>query len=118
MDSFSGTDVRPSILVKMTVWLTPGRVNSVRSAAAAPRKELTPGITSYGMSCDLSASICSLIAPYREGSPVWSLAMVLFFLNASTMTVITSSRVMDALLCTSQPSFFKFKSPLFTREPA
>ena len=44
--SLSGTGVRPSALVIMTVWLTPGRVYSARSAAAAPQNEDTPGVTS------------------------------------------------------------------------
>ena len=46
MLSRSGTGVRPAIRVRITVWLTSGRVYSARSAAAAPQKELTPGQTS------------------------------------------------------------------------
>ena len=44
--SRSGTGVRPSLRVMMTVCEMPGRVYSCRSAAAVPRKELTPGTTS------------------------------------------------------------------------
>ena len=44
--SFSGTGVRPSMRVMMTVWLTVGRVYSAFSAAAAPQKLDTPGVSS------------------------------------------------------------------------
>ena len=44
--SRSGTGVRPSARVMMTVWLTLGRVYSAFRAAAAPQKEDTPGVTS------------------------------------------------------------------------
>ena len=44
--SASGTGVRPSIRVMMTVWLTLGRVYSAQSAAAAPQKLDTPGVSS------------------------------------------------------------------------
>lgn len=44
--SRSGTGVRPSIRVMMTVWLTVGRVYSAFSAAAAPQKLETPGVSS------------------------------------------------------------------------
>ena len=44
--SFGGIGVRPSIRVRITVWLTPGRVYSFFNTAAVARKELTPGITS------------------------------------------------------------------------
>ena len=44
--SFSGTGVRPSIRVMMTVWLTVGRVYSAQRAAAAPQKLDTPGVSS------------------------------------------------------------------------
>ena len=42
----SGTGVRPSIRVMITVWLTPGSVYSAFSAAAAPQKLETPGVSS------------------------------------------------------------------------
>ena len=42
----SGTGVRPSMRVMMTVWLTPGSVYSAFSAAAAPQKLDTPGVSS------------------------------------------------------------------------
>ena len=42
----AGLGVRPSRRVRMTLWLTPGSVNSARSAAAAPQKLETPGHTS------------------------------------------------------------------------
>jgi hypothetical protein len=35
-----------AVRVKMTVWLTPGKVNSVLSAAAAAANAGTPGTTS------------------------------------------------------------------------
>ena len=41
--SRSGTGVRPSMRVMMTVWLTVGKVYSEFSAAAAPQKLETPG---------------------------------------------------------------------------
>ena len=44
--SFSGTGVRPARRVTMRLWLTPGSVNSAPSAAAAPKRLLTPGVTS------------------------------------------------------------------------
>ena len=44
--SRSGTGVRPSMRVMMTVWLTMGRVYSAFSAAAAPQKLETPGVSS------------------------------------------------------------------------
>lgn len=44
--SFSGTGVRPSMRVMMTVWLTVGSVYSAFSAAAAPQKLDTPGVSS------------------------------------------------------------------------
>ena len=44
--SLSGTGVRPAIRVMMTLWLTPGRVYSAGTAAAAPQKLDTPGVTS------------------------------------------------------------------------
>ena len=44
--SFSGTGVRPSMRVMMTVWLTAGSVYSAFSAAAAPQKLETPGVSS------------------------------------------------------------------------
>ena len=44
--SRSGTGVRPSMRVMMTVWLTVGRVYSAFSAAAAPQKLETPGVSS------------------------------------------------------------------------
>ena len=40
-----GTGVRPGLRVMITVCETPGSVSSVGSAAAAARKELTPGTT-------------------------------------------------------------------------
>ena len=42
----AGIDVLPSILVRITVWLLPGMVNSLLRTAAVPRKEDTPGTTS------------------------------------------------------------------------
>ena len=42
----SGTGVRPSIRVMITDWDTRGRVYSAVSAAAAPEKADTPGVTS------------------------------------------------------------------------
>ena len=56
--------------VIITDWDTFGKVYSAFSAAAAPQNELTPGTTSYGMLSLSSWSICSLIAPYKLGSPV------------------------------------------------
>ena len=44
--SRSGTGVRPSMRVMITVWLTVGRVYSAFSAAAAPQKLDTPGVSS------------------------------------------------------------------------
>lgn len=41
-----GTGVRPSIRVMITVWLMVGRVYSAFSAAAAPQKLDTPGVSS------------------------------------------------------------------------
>ena len=43
--SLSGTGVRPSIRVMITVWLMVGRVYSAFSAAA-PQKLDTPGVSS------------------------------------------------------------------------
>ena len=63
MDSPSGTGVRPAMRVRMTLWLTPGRVYSAPRAAAAPQKEDTPGVTSQGMPRASRASICSRTAP-------------------------------------------------------
>lgn len=61
--SRSGIGVRPSILVKMTVWLLPGRVYSALSAAAVAKADDTPGTTSYPIPSSSSLSICSLCAP-------------------------------------------------------
>ena len=61
--SFSGTGVRPSMRVRMTVWLTFGSVYSALSAAAAPQNEETPGQTSYASPSLSSSSICSRCAP-------------------------------------------------------
>lgn len=63
MPSRSGTGVRPSMRLMTSVWLTPGRVYSAPTAAAAAQKELTPGTTSKGMPRTRRASICSRIAP-------------------------------------------------------
>ena len=57
--SFSGTGVRPSMRVMITVWDTPGKVYSCPSAAAAAKNELTPGTTCQLMSSLFSKSICS-----------------------------------------------------------
>ena len=46
ISSRSGTGVRPAIRVMTTDWETPGSVYSTPSAAAAPLKALTPGVTS------------------------------------------------------------------------
>ena len=46
MLSRSGTGVRPAMRVMMTDWLTPGSVYSAQSAAAAPQKLETPGVSS------------------------------------------------------------------------
>ena len=43
--SRSGTAVRPSMRVMITLWETSGSVYSIERAAAAPQKELTPGVT-------------------------------------------------------------------------
>ena len=61
--SRSGTGVRPASRVMMTLWLTPGRVYSAPTAAAAPQKLDTPGVSSQGMPAASRASICSLMAP-------------------------------------------------------
>lgn len=98
MDSRSGTGVRPAMRVMMTLWLTPGRVYSVPTAAAAPQKEDTPGVTSQEMPSSSSWSICSWMAPYRQGSPVWSRTVVLPLCSMSLMTASTCSRVIWALL--------------------
>jgi len=45
----SGTGVRPAARVRMTVWVTSGRVSSWPRAAAAAKAALTPGITRQGM---------------------------------------------------------------------
>ena len=47
----------------MRLWLTPGSVNSAPSAAAAPNRLDTPGVTSYAIPRSVSASVCSRIAP-------------------------------------------------------
>ena len=86
MDSRSGTGVRPAMRVMMTLWLTPGRVYSVPTAAAAPQKEDTPGVTSQEMPSSSSWSICSWMAPYRQGSPVCRRTVVL--LAASICRII------------------------------
>ena len=44
--SRSGTGVRPAMRVRMSVWLTPGRVYSSFRLAAAAQKLETPGVTS------------------------------------------------------------------------
>ena len=44
-------------------WDNIGRVNSCFSAAAAPQKALTPGVTSYSMPRAISSSNCSRTAP-------------------------------------------------------
>ena len=59
----SGTGVRPAMRVMMTLWLTPGSVNSAPSAAAAPQKLDTPGVSSQAMPSLSRASICSRMAP-------------------------------------------------------
>ena len=46
MDSDSGTEVFPDILVRIRVWLMSGKVYSSESEAAAPKQALTPGQTS------------------------------------------------------------------------
>ena len=46
MDSDSGTEVFPDILVRIRVWLISGKVYSSESEAAAPKQALTPGQTS------------------------------------------------------------------------
>ena len=59
----SGTAVRPARRVTIRLWLTPGSVNSAPSAAAAPNRLDTPGVTSYSIPFAESASSCSRIAP-------------------------------------------------------
>ena len=63
MLSRSGTGVRPAMRVRITDWLTPGRVYSASAAAAAPQKPETPGVTAYCRPYSSSASICSRMAP-------------------------------------------------------
>ena len=58
-----GNGVLPAILVMTTLWLMPGRVYSIPSAAAAPQKELTPGQISYSIPLASRQSICSRMAP-------------------------------------------------------
>ena len=45
----SGTGVRPSSRVMMTVWLTSGMVSSCPRTAAPAIADETPGITSYAI---------------------------------------------------------------------
>ena len=61
--SASGTAVLPAARVTITVCETSGSVYSVLSAAAAPERALTPGVTSYSMPRASKARICSPIAP-------------------------------------------------------
>ena len=61
--SLSGTPVRPARRVTMRLWLTPGSVNSAPSAAEAPKRLLTPGVTSKAIPRARRASICSRTAP-------------------------------------------------------
>ncbi len=63
MSSAAGTGVRPSIRVRITVWLTSGSTYSFFKAAAAAQKELTPGVTRKGIAAASKISICSRIAP-------------------------------------------------------
>ena len=93
-----GTGVRPAIRVMITVWLTPGRVYSAPSAAAAPQKLDTPGVSSQGIPSLSNSSICSRMAPYRQGSPVWSRTVSSPSPWAAFITSSTCSRVSSALL--------------------
>ena len=114
--SVSGTLVLPSTLVNITVWVTDGKVNSFLIDDAAATKELTPGTTLYSIPYLSNSSICSFIAPYIDGSPVWSLTInlsLLFFI-----TSITSSKVILAELCISTPSLQKSICSFATNEPA
>ncbi len=61
--SFAGMGVLPWVRVRTTLWLAPGAVSSVPSAAAAAKTELMPGTMLTGMSIFARASICSLTAP-------------------------------------------------------
>ena len=94
----SGIGVLPSIRVRITVWLTPGRVYSFFRAAAVARKELTPGMTSYSIPMRERASICSRCAPKIAGSPVCTRTTFRPLSSPSFITASTSSRVMVALL--------------------
>jgi len=96
--SFSGTGVLPSILVIINDCEIPGTVYSHPAAAAAARKLLTPGQISHEISYEFNCSICSLIAPYIEESPVCRRTISLFSLSAVFMTSIISSSVIYALL--------------------
>ena len=118
ISSLSGTGVLPGILVIITDCDTAGTVYSHCTAAAAARKLLTPGHTSQAIPCFASSSICSRIAPYNEGSPVCRRTTFLPSFSALTITSITSSRFIYALLYISQASFAYSSNSSLTSEPA
>ena len=58
----------------------------------------TPGVTSKGIARSASASICSRMAPYKQGSPVCSRTVVLCSASIWRITASTCSNVISALL--------------------
>ena len=116
--SASGTGVRPAMRLIITVCDTPGSVYSARSAAAAALSELTPGTTRYSRPRASSASICSRIAPYMDGSPVCSRTTTLSGPSPRSNASSTCSSVMCALSSISQSARHTLSSAGFTSEPA
>ena len=114
----AGMGVRPGVRVRTTLWLTPGRVSSRPSAAAAANTLLTPGTMTAPTPRSASAAICSAMAPYRQGSPVCRRITRFPARAASLMIRICSSRSSPALSRREQPGRQRRNRAGLTSEPA
>ncbi len=113
----SGTLVRPSARVRITVCDSSGKVSSLPSAAAAAVKEETPGTISYSIPSASKRRICSATEPKIDGSPVCTRATSSPASRAARQISTISSRVMPLESSTREPGRARATTWLGTSEP-
>ena len=117
-DSPSGMGVRPSMRVKITVWVTSGSVKLSTAAAAEAIADDTPGTTAIGIPAASKGCTNSMSAPYKPGSPVCNRTTVSQRWACAISHADMASNVMSLLSAITQSGAAQRVAAALTKEPA
>ena len=110
--------MRPSTRVKITVWVTSGRVKLSTAAAADAIADDTPGITCTAIPAASKGCTISIKAPYKPGSPVCKRITVVCKAACCISQADICSKVISFESAITQFAGAQRKAASLTSEPA